>query len=494
MKNTQHERDLSQVPDQFQQLLTRKKEKAARELYTYVSTLASTDLITLDVLFRERTSMDWSRDWSRKDPLTLLPRSVSEDMKKTILGLATFHPDGYFRERALRVHEELDSILSLPFLLLRCMDWVKEVREVANHLVRSKIRPEHATSFVDHLPILFKWRESERADKGLLEVIFSMLTEEGAALIKGTSSNHPRIRHFSYRSILQGGRATQCQLIEWMKRESEPHSRLLLYRSFTETVTEDAFMAAYPVLKHDRFPQIRADVLRRYHSMHPEDENEVRKALFDRSGMIRSVARYLMKENGVADVVAIYREAIQEGTSLRGAILGLGETGDAGDAERILPFLERSEPGIVKASIRSLGFIGGGCYQEELIDLLNHEHRGVAKEARRALQHTGYDAFEDRIYGVYAGASTLHTALQCAVLLGTLPKWKGIRYSIEMSPSTEPAIRELGRHQVDRWLRTFNKTFTVPTSDQKHRIKEALQKHGDALPPDVQRELAFCLK
>ncbi|VXC29441.1 conserved hypothetical protein [Bacillus sp. 349Y] len=494
MKNTQIERDLSQVPDQFQQLLTRKKEKAATDLHSYVGTLESTDLIKLDALFRERTSMDWSRDWSRENPLTLVPRSVSEEVKETILCLATFHPNGYFRERALRALEESASYSSLPFLLLRCMDWVREVREVANHLVRSKISPEHASSFVSHLPILFKWMESERADKRLVEEIFTMLMEEGEALIKGTASNLSKIRHFSYRLILKGGRATQNQLMEWMKREREPHSRLLLYRSFTENVTEDAFKAAYSVLKHDRFPQIRADVLRRYHSMHPENENEVRNALFDRSGMIRSIARYLMKQNGVADLAAIYREAVKEGTSLRGAILGLGETGEAGDAERILPFIERSEPGIVKASIRSLGFIGGGCYQEKLIVLLNHEHRGVAKEARRALQHTGYDAVEDRIHGIYAGASNVHTALQCAVLLGALPKWTGIRYSIEMCSSTEPAIRELGLHQVDSWLRTFNKTFSIPTSDQKDLIKEALQKHGNALPPDVQRELAFCLK
>ncbi|MGX1265518.1 IS5 family transposase [Rossellomorea marisflavi] len=493
MKNTQHERDLLQIPDQFQQLLTRKKEKAATDLHSCVGTLESTDLIKLDALFRERTSMDWSRDWSRENPLTLVPRSVGEEVKETILCLATFHPNGYFRERALRALEESDSYSSLPFLLLRCMDWVREVREVANYLVRSKISPEHASSFVSHLPILFKWMESERADKRLVEEIFTMLIEEGAALIKGTASNLSKIRHFSYRLILKGGRATQNQLMEWMKREREPHSRLLLYRSFTENVTEDAYKAAYPVLKHDRFPQIRADVLRRYHSMYTEDDNEVRNALFDRSGMVRSVARYLMREKGVADLAAIYREAIKEETSLRGAILGLGETGGAGDAERILPFLARSEPGVVKASIRSLSLIGG-CYQKELIELLNHEHRGVAKEARRALKHIGYDAFEERIHGIYAGASNVHTALQCAVLLGALPKWTGIRYSIEMCASTEPAIRKLGRHQVDRWLRTFNKTFTGPTDDQKNRVKEALQKHGDALSPEVHRELAFCLK
>ncbi len=157
--------------------------------------------------------------------------------------------------------------------------------------------------------------ESKRADKRLVEEIFTMLMEEGAALIKGTASNLSKIRHFSYRLILKGGRATQNQLMEWMKREREPHSRHLLYRSFTENLTEDAFKAAYPVLKHDRFPQIRADVLRRYHSLHPEDENEVRIALFDRSGMIRSIARYLMMQNGVADL-AVYLPGGHSGRNL----------------------------------------------------------------------------------------------------------------------------------------------------------------------------------
>lgn len=91
---------LTDIPDIYQLLLCNDEEvklQAAEILNHYMSSLNSYRLLKLDKIFRERSSYEWRFDWRSKDPKELIHPLMSEEEEVVILGLSSFHPNGYFR-------------------------------------------------------------------------------------------------------------------------------------------------------------------------------------------------------------------------------------------------------------------------------------------------------------------------------------------------------------------------------------------------------------
>lgn len=67
--------ELTEIPDVFQLLLSSDeniKLQAATVISNVLNSLILTDLIKLDIIFRERTSYEWYYEWSNSNPIELL--------------------------------------------------------------------------------------------------------------------------------------------------------------------------------------------------------------------------------------------------------------------------------------------------------------------------------------------------------------------------------------------------------------------------------------
>jgi hypothetical protein len=496
--------DWSKIPIAFTFILSRtdeEKYKTVDILHKCIANLTNIQLVYLDAIFRERTSMDWNYDWENESPLSLLLDRMSEVEKVSILGLCTFHPNGYFREKSLKALSTFETGREIPFILLRCNDWVKEVRKVARTLFESRIFIKFGKEIVENLPLVFKLKNSNRDDHyAIFDKIVKFLSQkENIPLLdQGTKSNLNKVRYFSYRIMIYSRMFNKIELLNYLKFEKDPHSRLILFNEILNDININEFNEFFPILRKDKFPKIRAEVLHMNYVFYPENSLAVlMESLFDKSGSIRSMARYLLKKQNITDLASYYIDAIKRGTNnkLRGALLGLGEVGKKEHVDFILPFLQDERVGVSKAAIRAIMMLDGNKYRNEFVNLLNHEHKGVSKEATRSLQKTFYQDKKNDIYYVYQNAKYDHTKYNTAILLCSLPKWDSLQYIITFYVNNEDiSISQLGNLKLVNWLVTFNRTFMSPNKEQIDCIRHILIKHGEKLAREERRQIEFCLK
>lgn len=498
------ENDITKIPLAFAFLLTSSKdlkERAAEVLQDSVKKLSNIQLIKLDKLFRERTSMEWSYDWRNESPENLLLPFFKEETKLTILGLCTFHPNGYFREKALNLLAGYSSGQELPFLLLRCNDWVREVREKARTYVENRIVFKYVDQFVNNLPLVFKQNSSEREDfRFLFDKIVNLLSQKEslASLYQGTKSKITQIRMFCYMIIIYSRAFTKKMLVNFLILEKQPHSRLLLFNEIISDISKEEFNEYYTILKRDKFPLIRVRVLQQLSNINPShSKSELEKALFDKSGVIRSTARFLLTKQNIRDFSLYYINEISSKSKkdLRGALLGLGEVGNENHVKIITPFLKHQNVGIVKAATRAIELLDADNYKNVFLELLDHEHKGISKDAKRSLLNTYYKEEKDTIYRLYMYSKNLHTRYNASILLCSLSKWDAIKYIIEfLANRNEDDIHLLGKSQFSRWIVNINRSFEAPIKSQIDSIKQALNRFGSKLEESETKYLEFCIK
>ncbi|MTH54827.1 hypothetical protein GKZ89_15600 [Bacillus mangrovi] len=497
------ERDYTKLPAAFPMLLTSSADYRTRTveaIHTCVSNLTNKELLLLDPLFREMY-FDKHDSWRNEYPGDLHLADWPEEEKISISGLCTFHPNGYVREEAMNLLASFHTGKELPFLLIRCNDWVSEIRSLARRLTEDRIEGSQIEAFTANLPVIFKLKNANRADHDVLfEKITGLLSRPEALpfLHEGTQSKEHRIRLVYYDMIIRSGQANKENLMDYFRRETEPHGRLILFGEIMNEISESVFQRFYTEFKKDKFPRIRAAVLQKAVEIFPNHSlTELEAALFDKSGTVRSLARYLLSKRNISDFASYYTEAImkQSGANLREALLGIGETGRKEHAVLVLPLVKSDEAGITKAAARALAMLDPDSNREAFISLLSHDHPGVSKEARRSLQAALYEDKAEELYRIYKEADAPHSRYQAAVLLCSLSKWASIRYILELYVNEDnPAISRLGQQQAAKWLAGYNRSFTVPSKEQAASVRTALSKYGSGLREWEREQLEFCLK
>ena len=107
----------------------RQKQAAAHTLAEVLAGLNADGLIAMDLRMRATTSMEWSISWRTLGLEDLFAKNLSLAECRAVLVFSTFHPNGYIREQAVAALGT-DS-QALPAVLLRCNDWVAQVRQAA---------------------------------------------------------------------------------------------------------------------------------------------------------------------------------------------------------------------------------------------------------------------------------------------------------------------------------------------------------------------------
>ncbi|MBD1373543.1 hypothetical protein IC620_14405 [Hazenella sp. IB182357] len=494
----------TKIPLAFLFMLSKSDEEKVRTaqiLHKCVMNLTYTQMANLDTIFRDRTSMDWSYDWGNESPRNLLLTSMNEEERVSILGLCTFHPNGYFREKALHTLANFETGREIPFFLFRCNDWVPEIRRVARMNFENRISIKYGKEIVQNLPIVFKLRNAKRADHSvLIEKILQFLAQKEAIafLEQGTKSEFNKVRFFCYKIMIHSKTFNKEALLNYLLQESEPHLRFILMKEILNDISIKKFNDIFPILSRDKFPKIRVEVLQKYYTFHLKESIPIlEETLLDKNGSIRSIARYLLEKQNITNFVSYYKRVIHQGPNekYRGALLGLGEVANKDHIDLVLPFLQDDKVGLIKAAIRTIRMLDGNTYKNEFIHLLSHEHRGVSKEATRSLQSTFFQDMETAIYHVYQNAQYDHTKYNAAVLLCSLPKWNSLPYIILFYVCKEDqSVSHLGKLQLVNWLATFNKTFSIPDKEQINYIQCALKNHGKKLIEEEKRQIEFYIK
>ena len=474
------------------------KARVAKSLYNLTRILPVNGLLHIDSICRDRTSLNWSFDWSRANPNDLVIPSMCVEEKLAVFGIASFHPNGYLREKAVDALSLSFSGQELPFLLIRLNDWVLPVRERAIRAVSERLYPANAANIIDSLPLVAHLRKCSRGDHHeIIQIALSVISQAECrpALERGLSSPDDKVRALCYETMTETGRFGARYILQHLIRETLPHVRLSILSRLGPALTSDIVEEFGGVLMGDRYGPIRALALEMlYQHYSSKIIPQLLRSALDDHGKVREVARFFLKKQCYQDLSDLYRNALREGISSQGVITGLGEVGTAPDTESILPFLNSNRVKLVRAAIRALHRLDPERFTRCFVELLADARPGVSKEALLALLKDT-NVFDDHnIYVIYSEANLSHVRGNAARLLCSLSKWRSLPYILEVCQCVDDDIVRLGREALVRWIGGFNKLMAAPTREQATAIERALGEYGSAIGEHERNWILFCLK
>ncbi|MBU3143805.1 HEAT repeat domain-containing protein [Clostridium sp. CF012] len=494
-------RELSAIPDVFQLLLSKNAEiklQSAKSLHAIMRTLNSTQLIKVDKIFRARGSYDWNYNLENKEPKELLHHLLSEEEKVTILGLCSFHPNGYFREKAIINLSQLEKGYAIPYLLIRVNDWVREVKNVSKKYLLSNLNPGNAMNLVNNLPLVLRLGDCCRDEHDdIINSVVSMLSspECSSKLISGVLSIDSKVRLSCYKIILETRILDNKNIIDYLIKDPNSYIRLFVLRNIQRKIALEEFIIISQLLLNDRCSQIRILALETIYEFNRQDAVAILiNSLFDRNNSVRELSRYLLMKDKKYDFASLYRDAIQKNEKVYSSICGLGETGNINDTKNIAEFMDSNSVKIVKASINTLARLDFAGYKEKFILILNDCRPGISKSARRVLYKELDSSDADIIYNIFKRTIYDHAKTNSCFLLCSLSKWYAISYIIEFCADKNETIATLGQYSLENWKLKFNRSFTTPTKNQVLAIRKSLIIFGTSIKDSDRKFIEFSIR
>ena len=100
---------------------------------------------------------------------------MDEQDKRALIVFASFNPNGFIREKAVKLMQDFDA--TLPYILLRQNDWVLQVRQAASAACTYRLQRLSDGEILVALPYAEKLRWSSRGSHGEhITRFFEMLT------------------------------------------------------------------------------------------------------------------------------------------------------------------------------------------------------------------------------------------------------------------------------------------------------------------------------
>ncbi len=466
------------------------KQAAAHTLAEVLAGLNTDGLVAMDLRMRATTSMEWSISWRTLGLEDLFAKNLSLAECRAVLVFSTFHPNGYIREQAVAALGT-DS-QALPAVLLRCNDWVAQVRQAALESLKQLLDTADGGEIAAALPILEKLRRSGRCRMDhILPLFFRAFQRDPDLLRLGLESGDVRARRLCISLLPTLGEPDTAYLLERVKREPDPFLRKLLYQTLLELGVEG--MALSRRFLRDKYPPNRVLALE-YLAEHGAEDlfEQAVSLLMDKSGRVREAAgEVVVQADKDFDLRQFYRERLSVRPAV--AILGLGETGNRADCAAIAGFLSCPQSAVARAAMTALMGLDPERYSGAVTEKLAADQPGVVKTA--ALLLTKYRNFDPgRVFAILQASPVENTRLKCAALLFCAGKWDRLTYALTLLGSGYEKLDQACRRQLEDWSHTYNRSYAALGEEQRRRILALLEEKGAYLRPAMVKQLRFLSK
>jgi HEAT repeat protein len=438
------------------------------------------------------------RRWRKLRPSDL-SRFTSSEFAVSLLGLATFHSNGYVREAAVEHLAAHNSGQELPFLLIRLNDWVLPVRDAAATAVDARLRPEYAHHFLRSLQLVFRLERCGRANRALVDIVCSLLrrAECKEVLRAGMKSSDRALRRASFQLAADAGQAARAGIVRAALADTDPVARAWAARRFLPgVIAEELPSIAAPMLA-DRFMPVRRDALWALATKCPDFAVEpLKRALLDNHVGMREVARHFLGADVGFDVRQFYLDAVkrQDVKTLAASIRGLGETGKPEDTGMVSTFLKAPEPRFRRAATYAVGKLDAEHFVAQLTQLLADEMPGVSREAFKALLPKARQQSLDDYWKLFTNDQRIFVRRNALALMLRFSKWERLPPLLLACAGEDKRLSGLASNALQAWSRNYNSSFAEPTRTDFERIRDALNRTEKNLPHGVAAEIRACLK
>ncbi|ADJ42717.1 hypothetical protein AMES_0895 [Amycolatopsis mediterranei S699] len=381
-------------------------------------------------------------------------RPSREELAETACGR-----NGYLREAAVERLAVSTDPEALPLLLLRCVDWVRPVRELARSIVLSKLDDSTLRAMLPLIGILRRRQVDDWMTSLLREALPSVLDDALALEDRET-------RRWVHAEAI--GLLSRERLLDIAVRDHD-----FVVRAMCGTVLLDRGECVGELLAAGA-PKVRMRAL----TMLGPDAPVAHLA--DRSSAVRSMAQALVLKAG-GDPAAHYRAL----PASFGALAGLGETGTADDAPVLERHLADDRPRIRRAAVRGLRRIAPES--PAVRALLTDPSPAVTRQVVEFLR--GKPALVDvpTLQDLLAPAHPVHTRRAAAALLRDRDTWRRLHADLTLLP--DPDLAADAHQDLHAWLAHSADTYTTPSPALAAEIDAACT----TLDPALARQIRFAL-
>ncbi|MET8851333.1 hypothetical protein [Amycolatopsis sp. NPDC004625] len=369
------------------------------------------------------------------------------------VAIAACSPDGHEREATvwrLAVSRDPEAV---PLLLIRCVDWVPQVRAAAREAVLSKLDDSAMRAMLPLIGVLRR-----RLVDGWMTELFrkTLLSSLDTALALDDRES----RRFAHREALE--LLSRERLLEIASTHADFVVRMICGDALLDRgeCVEELLAAGAPKVRMRALTLLGPDAAVAH--------------LADRSSAVRSMAQVL-----VPDPAAHYRTLPVS----FGALAGLGETGTAADAPLLERHLTDERPRIRRAAVRGLRRIAPES--AAVRPLLTDPSPAVTREVVAFLR--GRFVAPATLRPLLSPAHPLHTRRAAAALLRDHGTWHRLHTDLVLLP--DPDLAPDAHQDIHAWLQHTAATYTTPSPT----LATEIETHLDLLPPETARQIRFAL-
>ena len=392
-----------------------------------------------------------------------------------VMAVAASHRNGYVREAAARGLGTGGDGRAVPYLLVRLNDWVKEVHVAARSALERFFRPEFAPDLISAMPLVWALARQKRMDhRDIAARIYNFLRspECATAVRAGCGAAERGIRRACFAIELAGGGRQPTDVLGEALSDREPAVRLWAVREVARALPVTWAQSLALRALADRSVQIRRVALAALApSLAEEQARELLEAaLLDTNTTARWQARAFILQRGPFDLVGFYRRALSVATQparVRGALLGLGESGKPDDVTHLGPFLSAERLGVRCAALRARAGLEPLSSVEPYLAALKLPEASVSREARRALAPRLAHVPISILHGLVVEYQLpVHTRRHALALVKGKSKWEKLPVFLDGCADPDDKIAHLALLLVDGWRAGYNRSFLQPTKTQ----------------------------
>ena len=438
--------------------------------------------------------------WEQLTPAGVQTLITEESTRTSVLGLLSFHRNGYVRHEALRLLAQGHDGSELPYLLIRQNDWVEQIRADAQDAVRARLEEVYLPDFVANLPLVVHLLTLRRRDHAaLVRQVIGMLVQpkHDELLARSIHSQDREVRRSVVRLALDAEGEHRPRVVEHALSSMDGVIRLWGSRLVRFCFSGKALEGILGSLKRDGFIPVRREALICQADTSLDCGRGVwREALLDGNASIRELARFHLGKLGEVHWPEVYRRALMEQPRSLAALGGLSETGDRSDLIAIRVFLAFPLPGRRRAAVRALARLGGKSVVTELHRYIQDDSPAVVREAQKHLE-----AYPVELDGEWLCRMVMddhrHKVRETALrLINAMGKWPSLPWLIRASTHRDRPTAELAERLVEAWFTPpgCNRVFTRPSHPERQAIIETLDQSRQDLAETFLRKLELWLK
>jgi hypothetical protein len=220
-------------------------------------------------------------------------------------------------------------------------------------------------------------------------------------------------------------------------------------------------------------------------------------ALLDTNTTARWQARALILARGPVDLAAFYRRTLAAATQpamVRGALLGLGESGKPEDLALLTPFFVAERLGVRCAALRARADLEPLSSVEPFIAALKLPEHSVSRGARRALApRLAYVPVSVLHALVVDHALPVHSRRNALSLAKNKSKWERLPVLLDGCADRNELIANMAVLLVDSWYAGYNRSFLQPTRAQVAAASVSFARVSKRISPYARKEIGHLL-